>query len=145
MFRTILIADGDEGLREDLGWSLRVQRYRVLAAGTTVDTLTALALNEVDLLVVGIGPRFDGRVALEQISGDARYARLPILVITSAAQRVPNLPTLRLPFTRRAFVGAVRSLIGPARIRPMTPIPGELSIQDLVRGVGKGSSTGRES
>jgi len=136
LFRTVLIADDDKGRREDLAWSLRVHGYRVLDAGTTLEALTALALNHVDLLVVGIGPRFDGRTAINALSGDPRYASLPILVITSRPELVPNLRVLKPPIAHGAFAATVNSMIGPARTRPLTPIPGEVLIQTLLDGAG---------
>jgi CheY-like chemotaxis protein len=136
LFRTVLIADHDKGSREDLAWSLRVHGYRVLDAGTTLEALTVLSLNHVDLLVVGIGPRFDGRTAIDALSGDPRYATLPILVITSRPELVSNVRVLKPPIAHGVFAATVSSMIGPARTRPLTPIPGELLIQTLLDGAG---------
>jgi CheY-like chemotaxis protein len=136
LFRTVLIADHDKGSREDLAWSLRVHGYRVLDAGTTLEALTVLSLNNVDLLVVGIGPRFDGRTAIDALSGDPRYATLPILVITSRPELVSNVRVLKPPIAHGVFAATVSSMIGPARTRPLTPIPGEVLIQTLLDGAG---------
>ena len=136
LFRTVLIADHEKGSREDLAWSLRVHGYRVLDAGTTLEALTVLSLNHVDLLVLGIGPRFDGRTAIDALSGDPRYATLPILVITSRPELVSNVRVLKPPIAHGVFAATVSSMIGPARTRPLTPIPGELLIQTLLDGAG---------
>src|SRR3954464_4653125 len=75
MFRTVLIFDQNNVLREQLAWMLRAQGYRVLDAGSVGEVLTILMTNQVDLLVLGLdGPGTDGRKVLASITNDPRHA-----------------------------------------------------------------------
>jgi DNA-binding response OmpR family regulator len=139
VFRTVLITDDDHDLREEMAWGLRVEGYRVLVAGTAIDTLTTLSNNDVDLLVLDLRmPSIGGRAVLDAVSGDSRYAKLAVLIVTGAPELAPpELAVLTKPFSNHQFVTTVRTVVGPARRRALTtPIPGATPVQSILDGNG---------
>ena len=133
--RTVLLADDDEDFRVALAEALDGEGYVVVAVPNGAAALAALEhaakgrapapdLLVLDLLMPGMG----GIEVLQELRKSARWARLPVLVVTGVND--PMLPVrLDVPIAFKpdaeAVVAAVRQqLAGPRATAPeRAPVP----------------------
>jgi two-component system chemotaxis response regulator CheY len=123
MLRTILMADDDSVERERIAWCLRAAGYRVVAAGTGMETLAATAASQVDLLLLDLElPDGDGPWLLRQLTSDRRFDRIPVLVVTAFPERAPReLAVVAKPVAADKLVEIIASMVGPSRMLHATP------------------------
>jgi CheY-like chemotaxis protein len=122
---TVLVADDNDDLREEVAWLLRGEGYRVLTASDGVYALERLYAAHVDALLLDWNmPRLGGSGVLTALSQDARFAHLAVIVATAEPERVTterSIPILAKPFCVEHLVDVLRSALEPARgsaIRP---------------------------
>jgi CheY-like chemotaxis protein len=132
MIQTVLIADAEDGSREEAAWCLLAHGYRALTARTGVETLAALTTKKVQLLVIDPGMSDGGGCAvLRYVSRDPRLSHMPVLVLAKPAWgNAPSdavlreLAALPKPFTSEQLFQMVTSIIGQPyqpRRRATTP------------------------
>ena len=79
----ILIVEDDSGLRYVYRAALSVSGYDVICAGDGIEALYQLDADLPDLVVLDLAlPRLSGRDVQREISANARYRHIPILVVT---------------------------------------------------------------
>jgi chemosensory pili system protein ChpA (sensor histidine kinase/response regulator) len=79
----ILIVEDDPGLRYVYRAALSVSGYDVICAGDGIEALYQLDADLPDLVVLDLAlPRLSGRDVQREISANARYRHIPILVVT---------------------------------------------------------------
>jgi len=81
--RTVLVADDDTIFRELVTEVLTAGGYRVLAAKDGQEALELLAKEGADLAVLDLNmPRLDGLGLTRAIRADARFSKMPVLMLT---------------------------------------------------------------
>jgi len=81
--RTVLVADDDTIFRELVTEVLTSGGYRVLAAKDGQEALELLAKEGADLAVLDLNmPRLDGLGLTRAIRADARFSKMPVLMLT---------------------------------------------------------------
>jgi two-component system, chemotaxis family, sensor kinase CheA len=85
---TVLVVDDSLTTRTLEKSILEVHGYTVRLAVDGLEALTQLRTEPVDLVITDIEmPRMDGFRLIEEMKKDARFARLPVIVVTSLAKR----------------------------------------------------------
>jgi CheY-like chemotaxis protein len=112
--RPVLVVEDDAGLRAYLATILEGQGYRVIAAGSGEEALTALGGQKAMLAVLDIGlPGMDGFAVAEQL-GD-----VPVIVVTGdplrakmrSFGRTTPLTILAKPVTPEQFEAALAAAL----------------------------------
>ena len=107
----ILIVEDDSGLRYVYRAALSVSGYDVICAGDGIEALYQLDADLPDLVVLDLAlPRLSGRDVQREISANARYRHIPILVVTGDPGDLAesdNLCILRKPVDLAALSDAV--------------------------------------
>ena len=127
---TVLVADDNDDLREEVAWFLRAEGYRVLTAADGVYALERLNAVRIDVLLLDWNmPRLGGAGVLAAVAQDPRLADLAVIVATAEPERVPpGVPVLAKPFVLDHLVDALRSALEPASERATrSPEPSRLS------------------
>jgi len=116
---TVLLADDNDDLREEVAWLLRAEGYRVLTAADGVCALERLNAFHVDALLLDWNmPRLGGSGVLAALSQDPRFAHLAVIVATAEPERVPAGPPLVVkPFALDHLLDTLRSALEPASER----------------------------
>lgn len=88
----ILVVDDDPDIRVAITTILESQDYEVDTASDGVEALDRLRQEPPDLLILDLlMPRKDGFEVVKELRGNPKYAKLPILILTS----VPEEPGRR--------------------------------------------------
>ena len=107
----ILIVEDDPGLRYVYRAALSVSGYDVICAGDGIEALYQLDADLPDLVVLDLTlPRLSGRDVQREISANARYRHIPILVVTGDPGDLvesANLCILRKPVDPATLSDAV--------------------------------------
>lgn len=118
MSTTVLVAEDDESIREEVAEILRDEGYEVVTAANGVQTLECLrevtgpAVLILDLMM----PKLDGWELRSEQLRDPRLASVPILVVSGAADLREQAAALRAdawltkPFRVDALIAAVARL-----------------------------------
>ncbi len=117
---SILVVEDHPVMRPTLRDLLQLEGYRVCTAVHGGDALTRLEEEPVDLVITDfMMPELDGLTLLQTLRADERYAKLPVLMFTAAAN--PEIRArvmaagaddfLLRPITPQDFLVAVRRLI----------------------------------
>jgi len=86
MARILIVDDYPVTLRV-LSTQLRKHGYEVNTAGSAREALESLAENPADLAILDIAmPEVDGLMLLSQLRADARYAAMPVIMLTASGQ-----------------------------------------------------------
>jgi CheY-like chemotaxis protein len=94
---TILIVEDYPVTQRVLGTTLRNEGYQVIIAAHGLEALDCLATTPVDLALVDIAmPEMDGLTLLHHLRSDARYARLPVVMLTASGQDEDRAQALSL-------------------------------------------------
>jgi CheY-like chemotaxis protein len=119
---TVLIADDNDDLREEVAWLLRSEGYRVLTAADGVYAMERLNAVRVDALLLDWNmPRLGGSGVLAAVSPDPRFAHLAVIVATAEPERVPaGVPIIAKPFAVDHLVDTLRAALQPASERART-------------------------
>ena len=116
----ILVADDDPAVRALFSAVLDRAGYAVIEAVDGIDALAKLAATSVSLLVLDSSmPRLDGLGVLGQLRADDATARLPIIMVTGAAEETDRVRGLNLgaddylakPVSTRELVARVQAHI----------------------------------
>jgi two-component system chemotaxis response regulator CheY len=84
MTRTVLTVDDSRTMRDMLKFTLIEAGFRVTQAEDGIHGLEVLAADMPDVIVTDINmPRMDGFGFISAVREDARYAGIPILVLTT--------------------------------------------------------------
>jgi DNA-binding response OmpR family regulator/tetratricopeptide (TPR) repeat protein len=125
----VLLAESSEALAGSLRRLLVSQGMDAVTAANGVEALQRLAAGDVDLLILDLGlAGVSGLELLEKLHNSPRWETLPVIALAGAAKgedtagAVRNLGVahcLEKPFTREAFLHAVRSTIAglPPHVR----------------------------
>jgi CheY-like chemotaxis protein len=85
MMTTILVVDDYVSNHRLMDFVLRQNGYKVLVATNGLQALDQLTRTSVDLVLTDLAmPKMDGLALLEHLRADARYADLPVVVITAS-------------------------------------------------------------
>jgi DNA-binding response OmpR family regulator len=91
MATTILIVDDDEDILRLLRKILEVEGYAVLDARDGEEAIVQVKTHRPDLVVLDLNlPKMDGFVVCEQIKNDPKTARIPVLMLTAAYDKVEH-------------------------------------------------------
>lgn len=111
---TVLVADDNDDLREEVAWLLRAEGYRVVTASDGICALEHLHAGHIDALLLDWNmPRMGGSGVLAAVSQDARLTDLAVIVATAEPDRVSTerpMPILAKPFSLARLVGLLRSV-----------------------------------
>src|SRR5688572_9182170 len=122
---TVLVADDNDDLREEVAWLLRAEGYRVLTAADGIYALERLYAGHIDALVLDWNmPRLGGSGVLAAMSRDARLADVAVIVATAEPERVATerpMPVLAKPFCLARLVDVLRSAVEAAPGQPGSP------------------------
>lgn len=120
---TILIADDNTIFRQVMEVALKARAYAIQTTTNGQETLDAIAAATPDLLILDVAmPVLDGMAVLRQLRADARYASLPIILMTAMTERdcldrEPDLPVqaclTKSRFSLAELVKTVQSLLTP--------------------------------
>lgn len=120
MAARILIAEDDEHIAELLSFVLERERHAVTTAADGEATLARLREELPDLLLLDVMlPRLDGFQVLKALRADARFARLPVIVLTAKGQAQDRRTAEELgiaafmtkPFANREVVATVERVL----------------------------------
>ncbi len=118
--KLILVVDDEYAIAESLRDLLEDEGYSVVTAGNGRAALERMAERRPDLVVLDLMmPVLDGRRTLETMAADARFAEVPV-VIMSAAPALVGLDAsvsnivgiLQKPFSIEALLGVVSEHVG---------------------------------
>ncbi len=120
--RTILLVDDEYAIVEVLGALLAEEGFHVVTAATGEEALGKLAKERPDLIVLDVMmPRMDGREVLRALRRDPATARLPVILMSAAAEalrvgeRDDRIAFLRKPFTLEVLLETLGRLLGDER------------------------------
>lgn len=84
---TILVVDDESHMRRLLQFTLAKTGARLLLAANGQEALRQAAATPVDLVVIDfVMPDLDGFATLRELRHDPRYAKLPVIMLTSRGQ-----------------------------------------------------------
>ncbi|MEM8557042.1 MAG: response regulator [Bacteroidota bacterium] len=113
----VLVVDDDAQMRAYIRRSLIALPVRVEEATDGLDALAHICgdgagAGPVVLVVTDVVmPRLDGWALKAALHADARWADLPVLLITGETIRARDGPVLRKPFNARSLRAAVQALL----------------------------------
>ena len=113
---SILVVDDDEAIREVLSGVLSDEGYSVVCAANGAAALTALAHMATPSLVLLdlMMPVMSGWEFLEEVQVDARYAKIPIIIVSAMA--APGVcDHIAKPIELERLLAAVAHWCGPPR------------------------------
>ena len=94
---TILVTDDDPRIRTVLADILDGEGYRVLQAGSGMETLDLLANQEVDVVLLDITmPGMDGLETMRRIKSEPSLKHIPVVIVTGVGDREARLEALKL-------------------------------------------------
>jgi len=84
MSKRIMAVDDSKTMRDMVSFTLKGAGYDVLVADDGVNALSALAGEEVDLIITDVNmPNMNGIELVEKLRGDPRFRATPILILTT--------------------------------------------------------------
>ena len=117
----IMVIDDSQTIRKTAETLLVREGYAVITAADGFEALAKVADHEPDLIFIDIMmPRLDGYQACALIKNNARYARTPVIMLSSKdgwfdrarGRIVGSDEYLTKPFTKDELIGAVRAHLG---------------------------------
>jgi CheY-like chemotaxis protein len=118
--QTILIAEDNRVNQRILMFILRKEGYNVITALHGKEALENMEQNNVDLVIADIEmPEMDGVTLVKQLRADARYAKLPVIILTASAENEDHSTAmaagadsvLTKPSSTRELVSAVSNVL----------------------------------
>jgi len=125
---TILIIDDEPACRLPLSRLLQIEGYDVKQAGDGLEALQRLDEQKTDLILLDLlMPRMDGVAFLERLRADARYAQLPVFLVTANHDPVMLDKAKSLGIQQYLFKGDIQfarmlELVKTALGEPFTPV-----------------------
>ena len=81
---SILIVDDQLQLRDSIRMTLNLAGYGVWTAGTGMEALAALQLQQIDLILTDVErPQLDGHELCRRVRADARWSAIPLLFLSA--------------------------------------------------------------
>ncbi|MEN7550745.1 response regulator [Rapidithrix thailandica] len=120
MDKTILVVDDFENTRFIIKMTLEKKGYRVIEAEHGKEALTYLDGRKLNLIITDLNmPEMDGIEFTEAIRGNARYGRLPVLMLTTeiSEKKKANARSagitgwIKKPFDISSFLKAVEKVL----------------------------------
>jgi twitching motility two-component system response regulator PilG len=117
----IMVIDDSQTIRKTAETLLVKEGYAVITAADGFEALAKVADHEPDLIFIDIMmPRLDGYQACALIKNNSRYARTPVIMLSSKdglfdrarGRIVGSDEYLTKPFTKDELIGAVRTHLG---------------------------------
>ncbi len=117
----IMVIDDSQTIRKTAETLLVKEGYAVITAADGFEALAKVADHEPDLIFIDIMmPRLDGYQACALIKNNSRYARTPVIMLSSKdglfdrarGRIVGSDEYLTKPFTKDELIGAVRAHLG---------------------------------
>jgi CheY-like chemotaxis protein len=123
--KTILVADDEFGLTDALAATFSDLGFRVFTASNGLRALELMAENPPDLVMLDyMMPLLDGPGVLLAMRGEARFAPIPVVMMSAMPESIVRLKCegyvafLRKPFTFDAALRAVEAEIGRGASEP---------------------------
>ena len=119
--RRILIVDDDAFIRRPLEFILREEGYQPVSAADAEEGLRAIEACPPDLIILDVMmPGKDGLTWCGELKRDARYARIPVVLLSARGQEHDREHALALgaadfltkPYSPHELKRRVRELIG---------------------------------
>jgi len=117
--KTILVVDDEYAIAEALRALLEDEGYRVLTASNGAEALDLLTSYEPpDMILLDVMmPVLDGRETHKRLREDPRFAAIPVMLMSAAAQVTASDGTtgtmlLRKPFNLELLLDTVKALTG---------------------------------
>ncbi len=116
----VMVIDDSQTIRRTAETLLAREGYQVITAQDGFEALSKIADHEPDIIFIDIMmPRLDGYQACALIKGNARFAKTPVIMLSSKdglfdrarGRIVGSDEYLTKPFTRDELLGAVRAHI----------------------------------
>ncbi len=135
----ILIVEDDAGLREALIDTLKLARYRVVAADSAEEAMSCLGQYQIDLVVSDIQmAKMSGLVLLKHIK--SRFPKMPVLLMTAyatiddAVQAMRDGATdyLSKPFAPQVLLNLVERYAPAQKVETCTPVAADPSSLELL-------------
>jgi len=117
----IMVIDDSQTIRKTAETLLVKEGYAVITAADGFEALAKVADHEPDLIFIDIMmPRLDGYQACALIKNNSRYAKTPVIMLSSKdglfdrarGRIVGSDEYLTKPFTKEELIGAVRAHLG---------------------------------
>ena len=114
----VMVIDDSQTIRRTAETLLMKEGYEVITAADGFEALSKIADQNPDLIFIDIMmPRLDGYQACALIKGNARYAKTPVIMLSSKdglfdrarGRIVGSDEYLTQPFTQDELIGAVRA------------------------------------
>ncbi|WP_299646773.1 response regulator [uncultured Jannaschia sp.] len=121
MSKTILSVDDSKSIRDMIGFTMTPRGYNVIGAEDGVEGLSALASNDVNLVVCDLNmPNMNGIEMIRKVRENSAYHGLPIVMLTTEAQKEKMKEAkdagatgwIVKPFDEDKLVSVVSKLIG---------------------------------
>lgn len=121
MAKTILSVDDSKSIRDMIGFTLEPRGFSVVGAADGVEGLAKLASTPVDLVVCDLNmPNMNGIEMVRQARADRRFDGIPIVMLTTEAQKEKMLEAkqagatgwLVKPFDENKLVSVINKLLG---------------------------------
>ncbi|MBL6751065.1 MAG: response regulator [Nevskia sp.] len=114
----IMVIDDSQTIRKTAETLLVKEGYSVITAADGYEALAKIAETQPDLIFIDIMmPRLDGYLACSLIKSNARFSRIPVIMLSSKdglfdrarGRIVGSDEYLTKPFTKDELIGAVRA------------------------------------
>nr|WP_267878122.1 response regulator [Duganella aceris] len=117
----VLVVDDDEMVLKLVGTILKDEPYRLVCVGSALEAMAALRLVRPDVILMDIEmPGMDGMQATRHIKADARFADVPVIMITGHSGAATVRDSFRSgaadfivkPFDREKMIAKVAAAAG---------------------------------
>ena len=115
---TILVVEDQAACRDPLARLLRLEGFEVLPAANGVDAVRILEREPIDLVLLDLNlPKVSGMSLLKIIRADARWMKLPVIVLTGSTDSAQirrtqtlkaNAVLTKMDFTVDELLGVIR-------------------------------------
>ena len=118
--KTILIADDEQDLVELIGFNLERNGYDVLSATDGTSALRLAQQHSPDLIVLDVMmPGLDGTEVCRRLKGDAKTAKIPVVMLTAKGEETDVIVGLTLgaddyvtkPFSMKILLARLASVL----------------------------------
>lgn len=122
MPKKILVVDDDDALRKSMVATLKAHGFEPLQADNGLDGAELAAAQKPDLVITDVYmPNMNGFMMVDMLQDDPMTARIPIIMMTSAAQAAgawqskADVEYLDKPFENAALLEIIDRVLGKSR------------------------------
>jgi two-component system, chemotaxis family, chemotaxis protein CheY len=124
---TVLVVDDYAPNHRLMGFVLEQSGYAVISALDGLHALDCLRVFQIDLIVTDLTmPRLDGMGLVEQVRGDTRLCKLPIVMVTASGREADAV--------RAAGIGVDAFLTKPVESEELAVVVGQLLTREADEG-----------